>query len=186
MALGETPALPRDSPAGSLDFGGRETEPSGVSRPAGITAKSIALVFLSVVVLYLATFFGIEWLRHRRGPWEIAFDINGNQEPVITISQPTLGISGVRLVVHGDRATNSPGVVRFSRVQQPVPFGRVIYEDLTFLPGVVTLDLFGHEVELLPRLLVVNQKQVPWRSSTEIELWPTNKPAIPPHPPQHR
>jgi hypothetical protein len=62
----------------------------------------------------------------------------------------------------------------------------VIYEDLTFLPGVVTFDLFGHEVELLPRALIANKKQVPWKSGVTIDLWPTNKPAEPPRPPKAR
>jgi hypothetical protein len=61
----------------------------------------------------------------------------------------------------------------------------VIYEDLTFLPGVVTFDLLGHEVELLPRALVVNKKLVEWQSGMTVDLWPTNKPAEPPQPPKH-
>jgi hypothetical protein len=39
-----------------------------------------------------------------------------------------------------------------------------------FLPGTVTLDCFGHEVELLPRVLVLNRRQVPWKSHTTNEL----------------
>ena len=83
-------------------------------------------------------------------------------------------------------ASNATGRVLFDRVKQPVPFGKVIYEDLTFLPGVVTFDLFGHEIELLPRALIANKKQVAWQSGVTVDLWPTNKPAEPPHPPKAR
>jgi hypothetical protein len=31
-----------------------------------------------------------------------------------------------------------------------------------FLPGVVTMNLLGHEIELMPRTLVIDKKEVPW------------------------
>ena len=46
-----------------------------------------------------------------------------------------------------------------------VPFGECIYQDLMFLPGVVTMNLLGHEIELMPRTLVINKKQMPWDSA---------------------
>ena len=62
-----------------------------------------------------------------------------------------------------------------------MPFGRLFHADLTYLPGVVTFDLFAndsnathqgrrHEVELLPRGLVVNRTEYPWRPVMEIKL----------------
>jgi hypothetical protein len=73
--------------------------------------------------------------------------------------------------------TNLPGlpaavVVRFdgpSRRAAP-PFGSVKFLDTTVLPGTVTLDLFGHEVELLPRTLIVDKREHPWSSGQRIEL----------------
>jgi hypothetical protein len=29
-------------------------------------------------------------------------------------------------------------------------------------PGVVTMNLLGHEIELMPRTLVIDKKEVPW------------------------
>jgi hypothetical protein len=157
-----------------------------VLRSAGLTPKSVAIAFVVVALLYFAAFWSIERFRGRRGPWEVVFGSNALGEATLTVTQTALGLSGVTLVAHGDPATNGPGVVRFDRVQQPVPFGRVIYEDLTFLPGVVTFDLFGHEVELLPRVLIVNKQELPWTSGATVDLWPTNKPAVPPQPPKPR
>jgi len=148
--------------------------------------KAVVILFGAVTVLYLAAFKGIEYLRVRKGPWEVTFGGDAEGNATLTVSQPALGLSGVRIVAHGDRATNAPGTVRFDKVNLPVPAGRVIYEDLTSLPGVVTFDFHGHEVELVPRVLVVDNQLVPWQSGATVDLWPTNKPAEPPHPPRTR
>lgn len=153
---------------------------------SGVTPKSIVLLFPIVLVAYLGVFYGLEHLRHRKGPWEVEFRTNSQGEPTILVSQRDAGLNGATLVFHGEQTTNDPGRVVFDRVQQKAAFGKVIYEDLTFLPGVVTFDLFGHEVELLPRTLIVNKKEIPWTSGAIIDLWPTNKPAEPPHPPKKR
>ncbi|HXJ74484.1 MAG TPA: hypothetical protein VNM37_16655 [Candidatus Dormibacteraeota bacterium] len=153
---------------------------------AGFTAKSIMLLFVSVLILYFVVFEGIEYLRYRKGPWVIDFQGGANGSPTLLISQPHLRLTNVLLVLRGERMTNGSGRVSFDRVQRPVPFGRMIYEDLTFLPGVLTFDLYGHEVELLPRTLVINRRQIPWRSGATVDLWPTNKPPHPPQPPDQR
>ena len=150
----------------------------------GITPKSIITAFLIVLVLYLGAFYGLEYVRHRKGPWEVTFRADPQGTPEVLIAQRTLGLRDVRLVFHGENMTNAPGTVAFDRVDRIPPSGRVIYHDLTFLPGVVTFDLFGHEIELLPRALVANKKMIPWQSGQTIDLWPTNKPAQPPRPPK--
>ena len=48
-----------------------------------------------------------------------------------------------------------------------VPFGQVLFTDLTYLPGTVSFEVFGHEVELLPRTLIVDRQEVPWKSGAE-------------------
>ena len=149
---------------------------------SGITPKSLALLFPIVLVAYLGVFFGLEHLRHRKGAWQVDFNRNEQGEPMVIIRQPSLGVHEVKLVFRGEQTTNQSGHVSFDRVQQPVPFGTVIYEDLTFLPGVVTFDFFGHEVEFLPRVLIVNKREVPWKSGSVIELSATNKPPTPPRP----
>ena len=153
---------------------------------SGITPKSVAIVFVVVTALYFLGFAGIEHLRHRKGPWEVTFAANSQGEPVLNIAQAHRGLANVQIIVHGEHASNPPVTVRFDRVRQPVPLGRVIYEDLTFLPGVVTFDLLGHEVELLPRALIVNRHVVSWHNGLTVDLWPTNKPASPPQPPKRR
>jgi hypothetical protein len=153
---------------------------------SGFTARSIALLFLVVLTLYAVVFSALEKARQRKGPWEVGFQTNTQGDPMLLVSQAKLGLREVRIIVHGENPSTATGRVVFDRVKQPVPFGSVIYEDLTFLPGVVTFDLFGHEIELLPRALIANKQLVSWQSGMTMDLWPTNKPAEPPHPPKAR
>lgn len=155
---------------------------------SGPTPKTIALFFLLLVALYLAVFYGMEYARHRKGPWEVNFMSDREGNPAIVIYQPRLNLSSVEILFPGEKIarTNLSERVAFDRPLKTVPFGKVIYEDLTQLPGVVTFDLFGHEIELLPRVLWVDKKEIPWRSENTIEVSLTNKPAHPPQPPKGR
>lgn len=152
----------------------------------GISIRSVTLFFFLVFGLYLIAFYGIEYLNHRQGPWEVAFQTNEAGRPSLVVSQPALKIQDVRIEFPDEQTThtNLQQTVLFERPRKKVPFGKKIYEDLRTLPGVVTFDLFGHEIELLPRVLYVNKREVPWRSNTTIELFQTNKPAQPPKPPK--
>ena len=58
----------------------------------------------------------------------------------------------------------------------------VKYADLTYLPGVITLELFGHEIELLPRTLYVNRHAIPWTAGTNLTLHASDRPDAWPEP----
>ena len=155
-----------------------------------ITPKSVALCFLVVLVLYLAVFYAVEYGNHRKGPWEVSFVSDQMGNPSIVISQAKLNISTVEIVFTGEKVspTNLSEKVLFDKPLAVLPFqtpiGEVIYEDVRALPGVITFNVFGHEIELLPRVLVVNKKEIPWKSEMILELAATNKPAQPPKPPK--
>ena len=149
------------------------------------SAKSIVLLFLAVLALYFAVFYGIEYSRKRKGAWEVNFLTDAQGNPSIVVYQPRLNISSVEILFSGEKVaqTKLSERVIFDRPRkQAPPFGKVIYEDLTFLPGVVTFDFFGHEIEIFPRALVVNRRELPWKSELVVELAPTNKLATPPKP----
>ena len=78
--------------------------------------------------------------------------------------------------------TRTAGTVAFDVPQRSVPLGRVKFEDLTYLPGTVTLEMFGHEIELLPRTLYINRKPHPWKSNETIRLTTADKPPELPEP----
>ena len=68
-----------------------------------------------------------------------------------------------------------------SHLPLKVPFGEWFFADLTYLPGTVTYNFFAedanasskgrrHEIELLPRGLVLNRKEYPWKAGMQIEV----------------
>ena len=142
----------------------------------------ILLVFAVTVVGYIAFYQLDRWLRLRHGAWEITFATEGGA-PSLTIDEPALKIANVKLAFAGETISNLPTPVawRFDDVTKTnLPFGQVVFLDLTYLPGGVTMNFFGHEIELLPRTLVVNRKEVPWASGKTITLAPDQK--LPPDP----
>jgi len=149
--------------------------------------KQIIISFLIVLACYLGIFHWIEHRRLAKGPWETRFNLDANRTPVLTIHQKALQIEAFQIRFPGETTplSNSwPVDIRFDQPGLSAAFGEVIYEDLTFLPGVITFNLFGHEIELLPRSLIINKKEIPWRSNSVIDLDPATKPEIPPHPPK--
>lgn len=155
---------------------------------SGFSARSLGLFFVVVFILYLGAFYGCEYMRVRKGPWEVQFMSDSSGRPSIIVYQPALGVSSVEILFHSEQInrSNLSERVSFDRPLKQGPFGKVIYEDLTFLPGVVTFDLFGHEIELLPRVLIINKKEVPWKSDSTVELTASDKPPQPPLPPPRR
>jgi hypothetical protein len=131
--------------------------------------------FLLAAIVYSVVFFVDYQLRTRRGPWEVTFTVQPGDTPRLTINQSALGLNNVHIEFPGETADTVQETVRFHSPEQPVPLGRVLYEDLTYLPGVVTLELFGHEIELLPRVLYLNRQAQPWRTNTTISLLPEDR-----------
>jgi hypothetical protein len=54
-----------------------------------------------------------------------------------------------------------------------VPFGSVIFFDTTVLPGTVTMRLFGHEIEFIPRTLIIDHTPYGWINGTNIFVRPS-------------
>lgn len=131
------------------------------------------LLFALVLVGYALVFGWIERRRVTKGPWEITFSSKA-EHPELIIQQPTLNIRDVRIVFADAIApSNTVERIQFTKAQNPpyaVPFGECIFQDLLFLPGTVTLKLFGHEIQLIPRTLTINQQERPWQNGETIEL----------------
>src|ERR1035438_8148101 len=137
--------------------------------------KHLILAFLLALLGYIVFYQAIEHRRTRKGPWRVTFTRTAAGAPVILIDQPKLAITNVQLSFAGEflPATNRTVTLIFDQprpVPYAVPFGNCIFMDTTFLPGTVTLQLFGHEIELLPRVLVLDHEEHPWRSETAIKI----------------
>jgi hypothetical protein len=141
--------------------------------------KHFAIAFVIAIVIYVVFYFGIEHRRVRKGPWEVTFTNNITGDPQILINQPVLAITNqlIQFPGEGSATTHVPAALRFSQprpVPYEVPFGRCIFMDTTFLPGTLTFQFFGHEIELLPRVLVIDHREHSWRAEPVITLQRTN------------
>jgi hypothetical protein len=135
--------------------------------------KHFVVAFLLAGACYLLFYPTIEHRRTRKGPWEIGFTRNAAGLATLVINQRNLAITNVLLVFaeQNVQATNELKTLIFTQpkpVPFDVPFGQCLFMDTTFLPGTVTLKIFNHEVELLPRVLVVDRQEHPWVSDSAI------------------
>jgi hypothetical protein len=141
-------------------------------------ARHFIIAFLIALVIYLIAYQTIQHRRTRKGPWEVSFSAGSNGAPTMVINQAKLGITNVQIIFPGNVVETNGGVLPNTLVfdkPQPVPydvpFGKCIFTDLTFLPGSVTFsNVFGHEIELLPRVLIIDYKAHPWSSETLLNV----------------
>ena len=133
----------------------------------------LVLLFVVALVGYAAVFGWIEHRRVAKGPWVVSFTPD-NESPAILVNQSTLGIRDVRVIFKGTKSqTNLAQAIEFSQARAvpfDVPFGRCVFQDTTFLPGTVAFEIFGHQIQLMPRVLTIDKAEQPWRSGATIEL----------------
>jgi len=149
--------------------------------PSGLWKPVLGGLLLALAI-YIGGFKFDQHLRTRRGPWQVTFTSDHSGAPAIIINQQKLAIANLEIVFAGETTTNAPGTVAFDFPEKPMPFGKVKFEDLTYLPGTVTFDFFGHEIELIPRTLYINRKARPWKCNETITLTTADKPASLPEP----
>jgi hypothetical protein len=138
-------------------------------------AKHFIIPLLIAVIIYGVSYSWIEHNRVRKGPWVMVFTNSAEGPPAVIINQPKVGVTNVHLVFPGEQpvAANAPRTIVFDKPREvpfEVPFGKCIFMDPTFLPGTLTFRLFGHEIELLPRVLMLDHQEHLWRSDEVIRL----------------
>jgi hypothetical protein len=141
-------------------------------------AKILLIGFVSALVLYILSFSFIQYRRTFRGPWQVVFLSDNNGTPGLLVTQPKLKISE-RIMFSGRKLSQSNAVhavVFDDPTKTNAPFGKMVFQDLTFLPGTVTLNLFGHEVELLPRVLIIDKQEYAWKTGEVISVAQQAKP----------
>jgi hypothetical protein len=143
-------------------------------------AKHAFAAFGIALVLYVICYAGDRHLRLRKGPWQVTFQSDSNATPSIIVNEPVLNIQRLQITFPGEHATaaNLSTNISFDHPAIKPPFGDWIYDDLMYLPGTVTLNLFGHEIELLPRVLGIDRREFKWQSDAIIRV-STNKPPLP-------
>jgi hypothetical protein len=138
--------------------------------------RHLVVPFAIALVVYVISYSWIEHRRTRKGPWEVTFTNDISGAPTLVINQPSLAITNLQITFLGE--TNRTNMSLSFRTPQEVPwdlpYGKCVFMDTTFLPGTITIDLFGHEVELIPRVLTIDQKEMPWVSGKTIAVARTN------------
>ena len=141
------------------------------SPPKDDILRHLIIVGVLAVVFYFGGFYLIEHLRNTKGPWEILFTTDGAGHPTLEILQPKLQISERVHFPNGNAGrTNVAELIRFREETTNLPFGEVLMQDALYLPGSVTLRLCGHVVEILPRTLIVDKQEHPWKDQGDLEI----------------
>lgn len=133
---------------------------------------TLLYLFLATLASYVLLWKGMEHLRVKDGPWVVNFSTFTNATAKLTINNHKKGITNAVINISGIPAQESfvNKDISFINVDEDLPFGKFIYHDLMFLPGVVTFSAFGNEIELLPRTLIVNRKEIPWDPVPQLQL----------------
>ena len=144
--------------------------------------KPVVGAALIAIVLYAISYTAIEHRRTRKGPWRVAVTNDASGAPALLINQPALGITNVEIRFPDARPTTnfSPATLVFAEpreVPYDAPFGRCLFMDTTFLPGTIVLKAFGHEIQLIPRVLTIDRREQPWHSRMTISLGATTNSA---------
>jgi hypothetical protein len=146
--------------------------------------KILLTAFISALAIYILAFSLIQYRRTFRGPWQVVFLTDFDGTPGVLVEQRKLKISE-RIMFPNQKLPKSNSVHAFvfdDPTRTNVPFGQVVFQDLTFLPGTVTLNMFGHEIEFLPRVLIVDKQEHLWKTGEVISIsGPGN---FKPHPPK--
>jgi hypothetical protein len=142
--------------------------------------KQFAVAFLMALALYIVMYTFIENRRTRHGPWQIEFTMSAGGAPALVVNEPRLNIANFRIAFPNEFTPPTNLVLSFSQPRAwpfDVPFGNCLFEDLTFQPGTLAFNLFGHEIQLIPRVLTVDGREYPWQSGATVAI--TNHPTLP-------
>jgi hypothetical protein len=139
--------------------------------------RHFVIPFGIAVLVYVIFYVGIEHRRTRKGPWEVIFTNDASGAPALVINETNLGITHLQITFPGEsNRTESTSLVfrQPHEVPYDIPFGKCVFMDTTFLPGTIVFDLFGHEIQLIPRVLTIDKKEIPWPSNKTISVSGTN------------
>lgn len=138
--------------------------------------KRFGFAFGVVLLCYVLMYGCDRHLRLKNGPWDLNFSRESDGTPRLVINQAALGITNVILRLEGEIVRLDPTLVRFEGSESvKIPYGKVQAFYRSYLPGMIRLDLFGHDVEIRQRALILNCNEREWQSDEVITLKPEQK-----------
>lgn len=143
-----------------------------------MNVRRLFWLFVGTLFLYVTVYGACTAYKRGRGAWELTFTTT-NGTPALIIGHPLRLPAPVTVLFPGEQPerTDLPITAVFNvPITNRMAFGPVLYVDTTTLPGVVTLNCFGHAVEIFPRALSLDLEERPWIAGTNITLTPATKP----------
>lgn len=143
-----------------------------------MNVKRLFWLFIGTLFLYVTVYGACTAYKRRGGAWELTFAVT-NGTPALIIEHPLWLKQPVTVLFPGEQPERNdlPITAVFNvPITNRMAFGPVLHVDTSTLPGVVTLDCFGHAVEIFPRALSLDFKEYPWVSGTNITLTAATKP----------
>jgi hypothetical protein len=138
--------------------------------------KTFLLIAIVILIGYIAIFSWVENSRRKSGPWELTFT-QVNNSPALLVTHAKLGLTNVIIVFPDVVATNATQTIRFEHGRVApfdLPFGKCVFLDTLYLPGSMAMELFGHQIQLMPRTMLIDRVEHAWLSGEKILL--TNRP----------
>ena len=132
-------------------------------------SRHLLIAFLLSVTLYVAGYWFIEGRRVTDGPWRVKFEQTSVGELQIEVRQESLHLGPVKIYLPAttnqlqkqvEVIFDTPKSVPFS-----VPAGQCVFQDTTFFPGTVALQIGDTPIQLLPRMLTVGANEFSWSTS---------------------
>lgn len=146
-------------------------------KPTSIRNQIIAIFFCALAG-YLVLFYWIEHQRRQAGPWQATFT-SADGLPAIIVNHAKLQFTNITIAFVGAPSpTNPPQTVAFEHGREfpfELPFGTCVFADTLFLPGTAVCEIYGHQIQFMPKRLTIDGVERPWRSGEKILL--TNRPS---------
>jgi len=162
----------------SLSFPHKFLKNNVMAAPASSPGKTFLIIGLVTLIAYFTIFSWVESRRRKNGPWEITFT-QIDDSPALLVNHLKLGLTNVVVIFLQATVTNQqPTIIQFEHGQVApftLPYGKCVFLDTLFLPGTVTCEMFGHEIQILPRTMTIDHVEHPWQPGEKILL--TNRPS---------
>ena len=141
-------------------------------------SRHLLIAFGLSLALYVFGFWFIERQRVVDDPWEVSFMTNSTGIVKLTVRQESkkLGPVTVQFSETKPAADTFTETIRFDTprpVPFPVPGGRCVFQDTTFLPGTVVLEFGSNTVQMIPRALTINTNEFAWESGKVVRIGAT-------------
>jgi len=139
--------------------------------------RHLLIGFVIALALYVSLFYFIEHRRTAQTPWLVSYEVDTTGHAKLEISQQSLGLGPVEIrflspTTNGALARIQVEFRNPTPVPRPMPVGRCLFEDLTFLPGTVALDISSTGIQMLPRALTIGTNEFSWQKTRTIEVQP--------------